>query len=188
MMYEPNVEWPDDLDNTQPPDIDDDAAANRWLRARAHVVAELARIEEAKQAEIRDVTEWANDASHGLNRRLSWLDHSLEGYARAVGKPTHKLPGGSLQLRKARARVEVEDNVGGDMLPDELQAVKISPSKTAIKEHTTPGPEVDIDTTSGFDVPFGYTLHLAVTADGEVVPGVYHVVPNDDTRTFHIAQ
>lgn len=161
----------DEPDLTAVPEPPQDAEdANRKLRRIAALRARLAEHDAFHQAETRRLDEWLDRVETPLRRQIRWLAEGLEMWHRAVlaDDPTRKtisLPCGTLKARAQQPAWSFDDEVFI------AWAVEHAPSLVRIPE---PKPAVDRSATKqalGFD-PGVDGAGWAVTAEGEVVPGV----------------
>lgn len=168
----------DDYDpGDEPPPLDNELDADRLLRRVAAVRADIARIRAHAQADIARTQAWAEQRTASLERQVEWWERSLEGWARGQardGQPlTVRLPHGTVQVRKALTRVDV-DAVDGDELNRLVPGIVTASYrvvKDVAKQALSAGPAI------GEADDEGYVAHVAVTDDGEPVPGVRIMVP-----------
>ena len=160
-----------DMSPVQPWQVVDDAGAQWALRKLGQAERELARIEDARKAEIERVNEWAAAAARtatrtGVVMRSKLVDyrHRLEADDPKLSK-TYRLPGGALTVRAVAPSVEITD---GDaftlwaLASGQHELLKIEPRRSDIKAQLIHG---DPDPMTG---------HAdLITADGEKVPGVH---------------
>lgn len=153
----------------EPPQDADDA--DRRLRRLAKVRAEMAQIGEHAQAQIERINEWHARRVEVLAKRALWLEEGLEMWHRAVlaDDPTRKsisLPCGTLKSRVQQPAWEFDDETFI------AWASEHAPELVRIPE---PKPQVDKTAAKkalGFLAKEGSSNGIAVTDDGEVVPGV----------------
>ena len=163
----------DEPDWDSPPEAPRDAdRADEQLRRLAKVRAEMAQIGDHAQAEIERIQEWHARRVEVLAGRERWLAEGLEMWHRAVladdpSRKTISLPCGTLKSRSQQPVWVFDDEVFI------AWARENAPELVRVPE---PKPQVDkaaakkaLHITSG-DLPA--EAALAITDDGEVVPGV----------------
>lgn len=167
-----------------PPDNADDA--NRMLRRLRSHDARRAEVVDRYDAEVRMLTAWRDDRVAGIDRETAALDRALEGWMRdrniRAGVVTEHLPTGELWLRAGRPSLVVEhddDAVQWSRDHDVPVRTKYEVDKIALGAVVTAGP-----VTASADAGPDHVYHLAVTEDGEVVPGV--LVRKPVRRTFSV--
>lgn len=154
--------------------------ADRALRRLARLAREERDIRQVAQAERDRITAWERDRMAGVANRRQWISDGLEGFMRAVnarsGAKSLSLPWGTLRLRKTQPRVDVLDALALAAAAPELVEMRPAPDKAAIKRRFTPGPAL-----MDHPVDPGFTAHAAVNPDGEQVPGVVLLVPDQES-------
>ena len=163
-----------------PVDLGDIDAADRALRRVARIEHDMARLEKLATHRKAQIDEYLANALAPMEREREWFLRSVEGWARAhlsnQKTQTVKLPSGSVSLRKAQPKVEPTVRDPDPDVAPELVRVKREWDRNAVKQATTPGPQIEVD-----DAPEGYTVHWAVDADGVVVNGITFLVPTQPT-------
>jgi hypothetical protein len=178
--------WMDD-DLADVPDsgelaIEDDVFADRLLYRRATIAAEEARIEKLRKERIAEIDDWCDRRKAKAEREASWIERGLEVFMRfrvARGGPkTLQLPSGVLKLTKPRESVDVRD-------PDGFRAWARANAPELLRWPEPPEPEPKKDDLkklrAGESRPFGELLEFSLAHEGEVIPGVYVVVPKEDS-------
>lgn len=134
------------------------------VRALGRLARIRRRVEQDRQladAQIEHTRAWLAGRLALHDRAARWHEDLLARYhaARLATDPKAKTlhyPTGTLRARKAAGRVTVTDEAAFlAWAPDDLVRVTRRPALTAIRKATVPGPD-----------------GVAVTADGEPVPGV----------------
>lgn len=145
--------------------------ADRYGWIRSHVADDMREMEQLYDDRLRQIRERRDEVLGTMQRRLDWLDRSLEGWTRAhyaeTGTKSVKLPSVTVSLRKTPDKIEPVDKEPPEDAREGFVRVKREWDRNAIKEATNPGP-VDED----YDAPEGFVAHVAVDRDGLVVPGV----------------
>jgi hypothetical protein len=178
--------YPDDGGDAEPATILDLNEADRALRRLRKLADDEAEILEVASALIDDTVAWRDDRLYGIERARAWVERSLEQWMRArhaeTGRKTVKLPAGELRLRAPRWSVHSDDaDASPELLKQlveiDLSLVRIETSvaRGAVTKVAEPGPRADVPVESGWQA------HLAVTVDGQVLPGVYLVRAVEDT-------
>ena len=147
----------------------DEADRAVWVIAR--IDRDAAELEAVFDRRIKALQERKADALAAFEKRRAWWEQTAEGWMRAhhteTGAKSVKLPSGTLSLRKLPNRI---DGTPGDDAPETLVRVKRSWDAQAVKNFTSPSPEPIDETDTHY-------VHAAVTADGEVIAGLTHLVP-----------
>lgn len=161
-----------------PPDFDSDptgyrveglAHANRLLRRLVRLDRERAEVRAIADGERDRIDAWERDRTAGIDRARTWIEATLEAFARAnhaeTGTQTVKLPAGALKLSKPRTRVVVDEaapEVLAELVARDL--ARVAPDRAGIARTLKPGPK--LGETGGVEV------FAAVDTNGEVVDGV----------------
>ena len=151
-----------DRDPEPPRDADE---ANTRLRRLARIRADIAKVEDQARTQIDQINAWAERRYEVLHNRARWEQDGLEMWHRAVlaDDPTRKtisLPCGTLKSRVQPPAWDFDDET---FL---AWASEHAPELVRIPE---PKPQVDRNAAKK---ALAVTGDSAVTADGEVVPGV----------------
>lgn len=164
----------DDIDpeTDQPPVLEGIDQADRALRKLGRIDASIRQIENIAADEKQRIDDWKTERLSVLGRELEFWTRCVETWARQhhaeTGIKTHKLPAGVLQLRKLPDKVDV-DPTKVETAPERLVKVERKWDRQAVKNFTTPSPE-PVDETDT------HLVYAAVTVDGELVDGVFHLV------------
>lgn len=164
--------------DAEPSALLDIEQADYALRRIARIDHEMKRNEAIARHQVEKIQAWLHGRSDILLSQREWWVRSAEGWMRShnaeTGVKTEKLPSGTLSLRKAQPKVEVDaDPVDA---PEQFVKVVTKWDRNAIKQACSAGPEVEVS-----DIPEGYKARAAVTADGEQLPGVVLLVPTRDS-------
>lgn len=174
-------------DPPMPVALQDEAAANRMLRALGRLAVDEAKIRAVAADEVARIAAFVEDRCAGIARRRDWIERSLEGWLR--GQPddvkTVTLPNGVVQRRQPRRRVVVLDET--DAALDDIEAVAPllvrthrEVGKTLVDEFTDTGDVID----GAFAEP-GYIVRQVVTESIDTTSGevIRTVVPH---VVFHV--
>lgn len=170
-----------DVDVAGTPDLDDDEARQAWrihsdreaawaMRKLAAAVAETERVTQAAADEIDALKAWRDAALAGPTHDAEFFEAALVAYRLELEErnpelpKTYKVPGGVIARRKRPDTYRVTDD----------QAFIAWALDTGLEHllHIEPR-------TSGLKAFTANDEGTLVTADGEVVPGVEHVVGTD---------
>jgi hypothetical protein len=143
--------------------------ADQILAAIAKLEAGMAEVNDLCEKELKLVEEYRANELARLDKKRSWLVFNLEGFMRASGEKTVRLPHGSLKLRKGRDKAAVVAldeflKVGPQLglvrtVPEEL-----APDLQAIINHIKSTGEIPAGVEFiAADVKFSYTT----TSNGE---------------------
>ena len=164
-----------------PPVIDDIATADRALRRLSETETQMRRVEALAADEIRRVERWKAERLEILERDHRFWAGTLEAWHRAIvergGARTQRLPNGTLRLRQTPPKVVPATKEPGEDAPVEFVRVRREWAKSEVPKRTKPGREVEVDPADA--PPEGWTVHEAVTADGEIVPNITYWVPSE---------
>ena len=173
------------FDGGEPPPCpapDDVDQATRYLATLRHLKGRMLEVEATALAEVRRIAGWEERASAPLLRRYEWVERALNGWALAMNAddPTRRtisLPNGDVEVRPRQPRIEVTaDRETLERLRQEHPGWvrdKLEPNKRDLLAAVKPGNVAD----DLLAVPEGYEAREAVNDDGEVVPGVFVLVP-----------
>lgn len=186
-------EIPSDLDSAEPLLIPDRRYANRVLRRLAilndqqasliaDADAEIAALDALVGPEKDRIHEFLEDRVHGIERLRAWLLHGLEGWTRAVAAAdpkavTTKVTGGEVRLRKNPDRLVIVDPVlVAKIMPEAVKPAEVQVA--VVKAATGPGtaPYAPPEGSPALEPVEGYEARVAVTASGDVLPGVAYLV------------
>lgn len=81
--------------------------SDRMLAAIAAIEEDMAAVNDLCDKEVRTIEEYRSKQVARLDKKQAWLIFNLEGFMRATGEKTLRLPHGQLKLRKGRDRVAV---------------------------------------------------------------------------------
>jgi len=81
--------------------------ADKMLFAVATLDGKMEEVNRLVEEEIRLLEEYRSLELARLDKKRSWLEFNLEGFARSSGEKTLRLPHGTLKLRKGRDKVVV---------------------------------------------------------------------------------
>ena len=171
--------WPfsDDAppDDAPPAAVEDAAQANRWLRRLRAIEGEMAEANEVADAEVAMAEAFRAKRLDTLGRAAEWVRRSLEGWMRAQvpERTTVQLPAGTIGLRKnpdklvvpavtSAVAAEALSAHGVTVTHDDVWKVPVADAKKVLRV----GPKIE-----GMEVDAGYDPHVALSPDGEVVPG-----------------
>lgn len=191
--WEADGEPEPDYDSAPPP-LQDSDRVERTLRRLGRLQAEAEEVRAFAARQIATAQAWRDDRLAGIERAARWHEEQVEAWARAThregGPKQVKLPSGVVRLTAPGAPRVVAPDV-----PDEMAAipfVAVDPSlvrtkfevdKNQAKRLLRPAPhpcgEPDSD---------GFVPHHAVTADGEVVPGIVFLVGTRDSFSLSVAR
>lgn len=177
-------EGPTEWEMPDLPPLEDEAGADRLLRARARVAAELARVDARYDELVAQLDAWHRDLAAGLAAQVNHIDATLADWFRAQDgrhKPI-KLPHGTIASRKGSMRMVETDaaafrawaaeNLADALMPQEPKIVK-----AVVRDAAKIDPK--------FGELYGADDAVVITADGEVVPGVRW---ETDGRTIGVKQ
>lgn len=157
-----------DTDPEAPLDADE---ANTRLRRLARIRAEIEAVEDQARTQIEQINAWAEHRYEVLHNRARWEREGLEMWHRAVladdpSRKTISLPCGTLSARRQQPVWEFDDEVflawAQEHAPD---LVRVPEPKPAIEKAAAKKALIVTTIEPGATVP-------ALTAEGEVVPGV----------------
>ena len=164
-----------------PPVIDDIDTANRALRRLAEVETAMRRVEALAADEVRRAEAWKAERLAVLEHDRQFWASTLEAWHRAIvergGAKTQKLPHGTVRLRQTPPKVVPLSKEPGEDAPAEFVRVRREWAKSEVPKRTMPGPEVEVDPEDA--PPEGWTVHSAITAEGEVVKGITYWVRSE---------
>jgi phage host-nuclease inhibitor protein Gam len=147
--------------------VDDDRKAEWAARKLAKVERKRADVVALAEHEIARVTGWRDGELERLDRDAAWFRDLLTGYLRQLRRDdpkvkTYRLPSATIRARQTPAKVEYDPAALAAWADaegrDELLRVKVDVDRTAVK--------------------------VAVLTDGEVIPGVTIIPPQD---TYSVA-
>lgn len=171
-----------DPDTDAPPVLDGIEQADRALRKVQRLGYEGNRIEALRDARIQQIRDWADERLGVLERQREFWHRCIESWTRAhhaeTGTKTVKLPAGTVSLRSVPVKVDADPDKL-DKAPPSLIRTQKSWDRQAVKNFTSPSPEPMEETDT-------HVVYAAITADGEVVDGVFHLVakvPSFSLRT-----
>lgn len=179
--FDRSVAAADDGEYDAPEDV---AGADRLLSVLRAIERDEAEINAVYEARLADLDSWREDRMHGVTRAKGRITHLLEGWARAMHKDTERktwqLPSGTLTLRGRQPKLAFRDdeeavaiNLAG-RFGEHVRRVTYAVNKNVVKNLLKAGPRADEPPEDG------YVPHLAVTDDGEYIPGVRVMVPEQD--------
>ena len=172
-----------DLAPFEPSDLDDDLYVNEpataatideadravWVIAR--IDRDAAELEALYNRRIAELQERKAEALRRFEDKRKWWERTVEGWMRAhnaeTGAKSVKLPAGTISLRKLPTKVDGSEP--SKDAPAHLLRVKRSWDAQAVKNYTSPSPEPIDETETHY-------VHAAVTADGEVIAGLTHLI------------
>lgn len=188
--WERDDEIPDDLDEANPIVPVDERRVDWALERLARMASDEQRVVSFVDEEMERLVSFRDDRLTAIERRRAWVERGVEQWMRSqhreTGRKTVKLPHGEVKLRAARRRVDVVVDLDDfeqvatldDLVPGAV-IHRTEISKQEIARQLQPGP------VTGRDLD-GSQVVAAVTADGERVPGVYFVVPVEDTFSVKV--
>lgn len=152
------------LELADAPDLEDDEQRERWkvksdraaswaLRRLGEAQAEIARLEEAADDEIRALKVWCEAAVTPLKRDINFFEGVLIEYRMALEAEhpelpqTYKVPGGTIARRKTPDKIEIIDAdavVRWAIRSGLFELLKIEPRVSLLKEIGTPVHETGI--------------------------------------------
>lgn len=161
-----------DPDHDQPPTFaaDDLDAVDRMLGRIARLETRLTELDALAELRKKQIREWFDGQAETIIRQRDFWVRSVEGWMRSQhdegGPKTHKLPAGTLSLRKPTPRLDA----AGD--PDPRWS-RSTWDKAAAKKATEIGPVLDDQT----DTPDGFVAYAAIDpGTGEIVPNLTYLV------------
>lgn len=183
-----------------PPPPDNADEANQILRRVGRLEREAESIEKLAQSELDRIEAWRDDRILGVERALAFQVSTLEGWMRAQNtsdpkRKTINLPNGQLRVRPKRVTIYVHDAATAIAAHPEWDSTKPTFDRQTAGPLLREGPALGDGEWSGETPPTGFHYCIATTipdvdkTTGEVIPGVmvpgiYLVVPNEDTKTF----
>ena len=181
---------------------ENDAHADKLLGVLAYLQRQQAKVARTAEHRIQSIRAWQADREAVAQRDIDRIEHQLEQWARAMheqagGKTvTWKLPNGTLALRKARTKIHVlDERETPEMLAragryDVLNEhpITYTVDKKAVAELVKKPEQRGPALSEQIGMPAGYVAHHVPVpgtepADGEYLPGVYLLVPQDE-RNF----
>ena len=106
------ADWMDEIEETeeeQEIECSGGSDAAKYLYVVAGLETEIKEIERIAQSQRDAVSQWEETETGKLRRRISWLALGLEGFIRASGRKTVKLPNGVLKLRAQKGVIEIDE-------------------------------------------------------------------------------
>ncbi len=82
--------------------------ADQMLAAVGVLEGKMNEVIELVNAEVALLEQYRTNELARLEKKLSWLVFNLDGYMRATGEKTVRLPHGVMKLRKGRDRIVIE--------------------------------------------------------------------------------
>jgi len=159
--------------------------AERMLRRIGRIDREVQRVRDFVAGEKAALDAYVADRTAGILREKQRIEESLAAWIAAQPVKTVTLPHGQVRRRGQRAKVWVLDD--SPTAVEEL--AKLAPGvvrtthelmRSAVDSELQVGPVIE----DAVAPEPGYVVHAAVNADGEEVPHVRFLRPNDETPNF----